>query len=483
MLAPPGGENWMVDDTLFNLIVKLSDQNGLCSNLYFNNNELNYRLGCIIDGVVEELTVRGITGEVCIQDTVYLDGEIHSYTDVETGIGNVDVRLFKNGLLQQNEITEIDGRYDFENVLTGLNYNIFPIKDTAYLNGVSSFDLSLVHNYNLGLSTLNPYQIIAADVNCDDEINFQDELLINNLILGIDSTFEFCYSWDFIPTSFVFEDSLNPFPFPRSIQYDTLIENKIDQDFIGIKKGDLDEDVIYNKSHSGTMQLIANVNKIGADDYELSFRSPNFENLIAYQMGFVFDQTKFDFDKIKSKDLLGVDEEHFATKGNSIRTNWVSLSGEEKNKSIEDILFSFPFKAKENISDIRNYFTLDDKSIKCYAYDKRGNPRKIELVFENTFSIVASNYTAEKESYRLYQNEPNPFVSYANIGFDLPKAMTAQIRIYNVMGQTVKNIEANFNEGYNEIKIDRGELAFGIYYYELNTENFKATKVMKTEKY
>jgi hypothetical protein len=73
----------------------------------------------------------------------------------------------------------------------------------------------------------------------------------------------------------------------------------------------------------------------------------------------------------------------------------------------------------------------------------------------------------------LLQNSPNPFSTQTKIGFELPSAAAATIRIYDVSGRLVKRIErVDAHKGFNAILWDgRDEsgrdVASGIYFYRL----------------
>jgi hypothetical protein len=83
------------------------------------------------------------------------------------------------------------------------------------------------------------------------------------------------------------------------------------------------------------------------------------------------------------------------------------------------------------------------------------------------------------EEYALYQNEPNPFIGQTIIGFDLPRAMTATLTIYEATGKVVRTIEGDFASGYNRVSLNRKDLsAGGVYYYHLTAGDFTASKKM-----
>ena len=81
--------------------------------------------------------------------------------------------------------------------------------------------------------------------------------------------------------------------------------------------------------------------------------------------------------------------------------------------------------------------------------------------------------------FELYQNTPNPFSTTTMIGFNLPNATSATLKIYDVSGKVLKLIEGDFERGYNEVKVSRNDLkTAGIVYYQLDTPLFTGTKKM-----
>lgn len=87
--------------------------------------------------------------------------------------------------------------------------------------------------------------------------------------------------------------------------------------------------------------------------------------------------------------------------------------------------------------------------------------------------------------YKLYQNYPNPFNPVTTIKFDIPAltplgrgagGMTV-LKIYDILGREVKTIvNEKLSPGSYEIKFNGANLPSGIYFYMLNTGDFKATK-------
>jgi hypothetical protein len=125
----------------------------------------------------------------------------------------------------------------------GYTYEIIPARNNDPLNGVTTYDLTLISKHILGTETLDsPYKIIAADVNQDGKVTTFDLLLLRKLILGTLDKLPHGKSWRFIPSDFVFPNPLNPFesPFPEKVTVPNTSEyTSGSYYFWGIKIGDL----------------------------------------------------------------------------------------------------------------------------------------------------------------------------------------------------------------------------------------------------
>ena len=85
----------------------------------------------------------------------------------------------------------------------------------------------------------------------------------------------------------------------------------------------------------------------------------------------------------------------------------------------------------------------------------------------------------ESATMTLYQNRPNPFKAETLISFNLPEASEATLTIFDMNGRLLKVIQNNFEEGYNEVSVNRSELgASGVMYYRLTTDKEAVTKTM-----
>jgi hypothetical protein len=86
--------------------------------------------------------------------------------------------------------------------------------------------------------------------------------------------------------------------------------------------------------------------------------------------------------------------------------------------------------------------------------------------------------------YSLSQNYPNPFNPTTTINFALPEASHVSLDIYNVLGQKVRTLvneplaANNYEVEWDGRNETGSEVASGIYFYKLQTDNFVNTKKM-----
>lgn len=81
------------------------------------------------------------------------------------------------------------------------------------------------------------------------------------------------------------------------------------------------------------------------------------------------------------------------------------------------------------------------------------------------------------ESFRLYQNYPNPANPGTTISFDLPEPDHVSLAVYNLLGQIVLDRDLGIQEsGRHEIELDLSEYSSGVYFYRVATSNTAESK-------
>lgn len=83
------------------------------------------------------------------------------------------------------------------------------------------------------------------------------------------------------------------------------------------------------------------------------------------------------------------------------------------------------------------------------------------------------------QTFTLYNNYPNPFNPNTIINFDVPKQGIVKLKIYNALGELITTLaDQSFNPGKYSIDFNASNLASGIYFYSLESDNVYQVKRM-----
>jgi hypothetical protein len=92
---------------------------------------------------------------------------------------------------------------------------------------------------------------------------------------------------------------------------------------------------------------------------------------------------------------------------------------------------------------------------------------------------ILNNYNEAPNTYRLYQNFPNPFNPLTNIRFDIRKKAFVKLTIYDILGREVAVlVNQGLKLGTYEVEFDGTNFASGVYFYKLVSGEYSETKKM-----
>ena len=100
------------------------------------------------------------------------------------------------------------------------------------------------------------------------------------------------------------------------------------------------------------------------------------------------------------------------------------------------------------------------------------------------FDVLDLELGAIPTEFNLYQNYPNPYNSATRIEYDLPISSMVTLKIYNLLGQEVACLKDEMqNAGHYSLiwysyNNQNNALSSGIYFYILETQEFKKIKKM-----
>jgi Secretion system C-terminal sorting domain len=103
---------------------------------------------------------------------------------------------------------------------------------------------------------------------------------------------------------------------------------------------------------------------------------------------------------------------------------------------------------------------------------------KTKVFFENGSNSPKAENLIPKE-YSLSQNYPNPFNPSTTIKYSLPKDGFVSLKIYDITGREVKTLASEVKKaGYYSVTFNASNLASGVYFYRIQSNDYVMTKRM-----
>lgn len=395
-------------------------------------------------------------------------------------VEGVEVSL--SGQMSMMMMTNLSGSYEFDDLDTGHDYSITPYLNIEHRNGVSTFDILLIQQHLLGVTPLgSPYKMIAADVNRSNSITTLDLIQMQRIVLGLDLEFPNNTSWRFVDADYVFPVPTNPWftMFPESVSVNDLNTDMLFNNFIAVKIGDVNNTAtttnfadIEERSFDGLFELQLPDERVQAGELiAVPFTAPQIADLFGYQFTLDFDADALSLEEVE----YGLADEYslglHALQEGYLTASWYGGVQTDQLKGMEDeVLFTLYFRARRG-GELRDWLDISSRYTLAEAYTTAGELLDVALSFGGEL--------ADLEPFELYQNQPNPFNAETKIGFNLPEAGQATLRLFTVDGRLVRTYQGEYGQGYNEWILQRSELpASGLLYYQLSSGEHTATRKM-----
>nr|MBX2816993.1 T9SS type A sorting domain-containing protein [Saprospiraceae bacterium] len=384
--------------------------------------------------------------------------------ELNESVEQVEVRAeLENGQVL-NYLTTASGAYAFAAAL-GLDVKVTPVKDVADLNGITTLDLVKIQKHILAKEELTSmYRKVAADANADGKINTVDLIQLRKLILGKEDKLPENTSWRFFDA----EESKEQYSI-------NAIDGLMQLNWVGVKIGDvnLDSDPSRSAGRSSNNMVMSLEDEImtAGNQYKVAFRAGAFNDISGFQYTLRFDEKAVNVADISMGNAIALSEENFnldQVAEGIITSSWNSFEGVTMPEN--EVLFTLTLEAKQG-AQLSDVLAVNSSKTAAEAYNSLDQVASVALSFDNAKLI--------SNEFALFQNNPNPFMESTVIGFNLPSESAVTLTIFDITGKAVYTTEGDFAKGYNQFSVQAKDLgAQGVVYYQIDTEDFTATKKM-----
>ncbi|MFZ2325105.1 MAG: T9SS type A sorting domain-containing protein [Ignavibacteriaceae bacterium] len=137
--------------------------------------------------------------------------------------------------------------------------------------------------------------------------------------------------------------------------------------------------------------------------------------------------------------------------------------------------FPIGYLVTVNTSDMLEFLNDQDIDQELSGADTSMN----HMVTITGSSAVDEQIPGIPAEYNLSQNFPNPFNPSTSFTYSLKKSGDVKINVYDVSGKEVKSLVDGFRSAGNYVvNFNAGDMASGIYYYRITTNDFVQTNKM-----
>ncbi len=413
-----------------------------------------------------------------VPTTALISGAI--LTDDQDPVNEVTVDLSSNaGGNILTALTDDQGQYSFQALLFQ-NYIITPFKNDDPVNGITTLDLVLINQHILGLDPLDsPYKIIAADASNDGAVTSFDLVEIRKLILQLTSEFSNNTSFRFVDKAYQFPNPSNPFfpPFPEVININYLEEDELEQDFVGVKIGDV------NDSYAGLLQSSQHrkaeeISWFAQDQFFQKgeevvvpvLATTRKESIKGLQWTLAFDPNTLVVKAIRS-DLPGFNTENYSlhlSEEGSIPVSWIGDYVFTSDRAVIEVIF----EAKRS-GQLSDKFSINSDLIAAEAYVEKDGFSEYPL----SFSIVRKGKIIEEDGNTTIAIEafPNPFSKTTTLGIRVDDQTPYEMILSDVTGRIIYSEKGILASGFQTMILDKNHFPHtGLYILKMRTDRGEA---------
>lgn len=402
-----------------------------------------------------------------IGDTYMIGGGI--VTELGGFVRSIPVQLTTTGLSIWSDC-DTTGHFLVEDLAADSSYRVRPFNNGNWFNGVSTFDLVLISKHILGILPLNsPYKMIAADVNKSGSVTTFDIVQLRKLILGIYDTVPGVTSWRFVPANFNFSNPSNPFSagFPEELLVSNLQADQLNNDFIGIKVGDMNNNTDPADARTPIDTAWIRVPEItwpAGTARALTLTMPDKGIVEGFQFELQLDTTlvKIDSMEFLQPNVLGPEHVALNAKG-QLRISWNASGQNFDPERLQKAVLRLQVTAKHPVNT-KDFLKMGSERLAPEWYGMDGTLR-LALQIKPEMHETGTDF-------RLIEVYPNPFTDQTALIFELSATQPLSLRLYDVTGKLQYMQTQTFSAGHHTWYLRGSELpGAGLYWYRLEGES------------
>ena len=327
------------------------------------------------------------------------------------------------------------------------NYFVPTMVSDSYLNGLDMHDVQMIQEYISGLRFLNDFQLTAADVNADGDIDIRDIIDLKNYIEEKTPT-PTETDWFFIGNQYDDFDSELSEPIAAGDYYGDQLK------VLGVKRGDLNGDA----NAFGQANELVSLHEINlyvkdrllntGESYIIDISVDDMTHISGQQLELFFDFNHMELDDMSSMTIPGFDESNYSIDkvNNKISILWYGDEDVLLNGGVESMktlpLLSMTVRANKNGIFSQEFdIVSSSRNSTARINDNARYVFKLEWV-----DRIISNTVDPSGLNRKVDIYPNPTANTATIKIADDPGESYVLKITNVTGKQVvcQEVEGEF---------------------------------------
>ncbi len=378
-----------------------------------------------------------------------IDGRVTYHNDSTLPISNVMVKVVDTtNLALDSCLTDENGYYEFYNIPEGVYY-LECITDRSP-GGIGLNDSYLIFLHLLNLYSLDNIQFLAADVNGDGKVTWNDYWTV---VIGW-----FIYGYPFPAGDWVFEDYM--------VTVDP--QAKPDDDGPGgSSTGDVDGSYAPGSKPEPGLEIYAN--EVLSADAGQKIEIPVYINWphplggLALSLGYTQDMFAFEGIKTNLKSI------NYEVVNGHLNISWMDTKFINHSYTLDEPVFYIVGSTTNNfVNDNEITFTA---GIQSHMIDSKGH--QIE-----DLAVFMPKYQSESVGLQLGTLYPNPVVQNATFDYSLDKDANVKVSIYDLNASELAVVkEEKQKSGYYNLNFNANDynLQPGVYFLVMETANKNKT--------